>query len=170
MEDIRENNEELEEKKIIMRNGVMIKKDGVVTVKNIRPEAIEIASSRCKCVKHICGTCANLDPKKCKKVFDREEQDIREYDFIKNGIEVFNDKGTIVNFIVNKCDCYKPEITREKPKTKEELQRINRLKASIKVGYYDADSIEDANRIERENMERRYFQFFNQSEGIKKVR
>ena len=170
MEDIRENVEELEEKKIIMRNGVMIKKDGVVTVKNIRPEAVEIASSRCKCVKHICGTCANLDPKKCRKVFDREEQDIREYDFIKNGIEVFNDKGTIVNFIVNSCDCYKPEITREKPKTKEELQRINRLKASIKVGYYDTDTLEEANRIERETRERSYIQFLNQTTGKNIIR
>lgn len=96
--------------------------------------------------KHLCGEpCDGLDGCKCPKIRDTEDKNISEYDFIEDGYQVFKDDGTLVKFVVSKCKNFKP-YTR-----KNELINRNLLLKSIKILYFGAENLEEANKIQEEN-------------------
>lgn len=95
--------------------------------------------------KHLCGEpCDGLDGCKCPKISNEENTEISEYDFIQEGYQVFKDDGSLVKFVVSKCKNFKP-YTR-----KSELINQRYLLESLKILYFDAENLEEANKIQQE--------------------
>ncbi len=131
---------------------MMLKKQNCkLEIKFIDTEILkEMTKKEC----HLCANCENCRADKCQKVHDAENQYISKYDFINDGYQVYNGTGKISDFIVRECGNYEKEQERKKPQTKEELLNQNRLKASLKINYFNAESLEEANRIQNDMLYR----------------
>ena len=131
---------------------MMLKKqNGKLEIKFIDTQILrEMTKKEC----HLCANCENCRANKCQKVHDAENQYIGKYDYITDGYQVYTEIGKTSNFIVTECGNYQTEQVREKPKTKEELMRQNNLKASLKINYFNAESLEEANRIQEDSFRR----------------
>ena len=130
-----------------MENMMLKKQNGKLEIKFIDVEILnEMTKKEC----HLCANCENCRANKCQKVADIDNKYIGKYDFISDGYQVYNGNGKISDFIVRECGNYEKEQERRKPQTKEELLNQNRLKASLKINYFNAESLEEANRIQNE--------------------
>ena len=104
--------------------------------------------------KHLCSCCDNCNPKTCLKIFDLKKRIISEYDFITTGYQVYNSNGEVEKMYVAKCDQYVKYPTRKKIKTAEEIEKLKLLKESLKVLYFNAENIEEADNIQIELLEK----------------
>ncbi len=128
-----------------MENMMIKKQNGKLEITFIDAQILrEMTKKEC----HLCANCENCRADKCQKVHDAENQYISKYDFISDGYQVYNGTGKTSDFIIRECANFEKEQERRKPQTKEELMKLNRLKASLKINYFNAESIEEANRIQ----------------------
>ena len=98
---------------------------------------------------HLCWeNCANALAGKCEKVTEREKHSISDYDFITDGIQLFDDNGELDTFIVTKCNNYVK--TNQKKKNQEEIQRLKRLREGLRTSYFDTETVEEAYLLQDE--------------------
>lgn len=104
---------------------------------------------------HLCWeNCANATPRRCKKIYDLPKQTIDNYDFITDGFQIVNgDQRKVDRFIVTGCNHYEEEPEREKMSV-EERKRINDIRRNMAMLYYEADTIEEAEEIQRQQIEK----------------
>ena len=145
-----------------MKNIVVCKKDGEInynTVENGTVDSKEFGKLLRDGIKHLCSDCANCNPALCQKVEDIEKNTIDKYDFISDGIQAYDGEGIMQYFFVSKCQNFEKDKERVRPKTKEELQRLRMLKESIKINYFGAENIEEADRIQSDLVKRKQIYF-----------
>ena len=124
---------------------ILKKENGLVTVTELNDVEEQKMNETC----HLCWeNCANALPNVCPKVTDRKKHTIDAYDFITDGYQTFDDKGEVDTFIVSKCDNYQKSIRKEK--TKEEAEKLRKIKECLRMAYFEADSLEDAYIIQYE--------------------
>lgn len=111
---------------------------------NIFADLIDIIYTKNQ--KHLCFSCQNATSTLCPKVKDRIKSRIDSYDYITEGIQEIKENGEIKKFIVSKCDNYKKDEVRSTPT--ERLEKLKKLKESIKILYFDGEDIEEANRLQ----------------------
>ena len=95
-------------------------------------------------VRHLCNSCNNACPNNCDKVLDLPKQTIDNYSFISEGYQILNDDGSVDRFIVIGCKNYELNPVREI----NDSQR--KARNNVKMIYFGANSIEEANLIQRE--------------------
>ena len=140
-----------------MKN-VFIKKDNEkIILKNINKEVIESGEFYQKIhnVQHICANCDNCYADCCLKVFDEEKKPINEYSFIKKGIQIYDENGEIRFFYVTNCDNYVKDTERKKLSAED----LKRLKESIKINYFDAENIDEADQTQFDLLKRKQLSF-----------
>ena len=129
-----------------MKKIVLQKENGEVKEFNYSELFEEVAST------HLCwNACANATPSKCKKVHDEVKQNIDEYDFITDGFQILDENNEIDRFHVSGCSNYEKE-PRKKPLTADKVLYYNNMKRNIAMLYYDADSAEAAEEIQRQQI------------------
>ena len=64
--------------------------------------------------KHLCFYCENCRANLCEKVENEPKKNIREYKFIRTGLQVYNENGDLDYFYVRNCDNFE----KQKIKTK----------------------------------------------------
>lgn len=111
---------------------------------NILADLIDIIYTKNQ--KHLCFNCQNATATLCPKVKDRIKSRIDSYDFITEGIQEIKENGEMKTFIVSKCDNYKQDEVRSTPT--ERLEKLKKLKESIKILYFGGEDIEEANRLQ----------------------
>ena len=133
-----------------MESIILIKESGELKIENTTPELIEQLDKENG---HLCWeNCENACADKCRKVEDLPKKYINEYDFIKAGFQIIDDKGRIDRFIVNECDNYKK--VQPKRLTTEEKARIRRAREELRKAYFDATTLEEAYITQHELLER----------------
>lgn len=107
------------------------------------------------CDTHLCWKeCVNATPLRCEKIYDEKKQRIDQYDFITDGFQVLvGKKNKIDRFHVSGCNNYEQAEKKEKLPANE-LKRINNIKRDIAMLYYDAGTIEEADAIQKFQIER----------------
>lgn len=138
-----------------MKNVLFIKTNGETERTDIISR-LDIPKSR----SHMCSNCDNCYANKCEKVFDEVKKPIAKYDFITDGVQVYDEKGEMVQFNVFNCNEYKQDRERKNPSTKEEILRLNRIKESIKIAYFDAETIEEANETQEDLFRRKQLSLY----------
>lgn len=111
---------------------------------NIFADLIDIIYTKNQ--KNLCFNCQNATATLCPKVKDRIKSRIDSYDFITEGIQEIKENGEMKTFIVSKCDNYKQDEVRSTPT--ERLEKLKKLKESIKILYFGGEDIEEANRLQ----------------------
>ena len=109
-----------------------------------------------------CFTCKNGNTIDCPKVAD-ENKHIENYDFITDGYQINSIDGQLENLVVNKCSNYVLQEEKPKPTTKEEIVKLKKLKESLKILYFNAVDIEEANRTQNDLMMRGLLVRYNPS-------
>lgn len=140
-----------------MKNALIRKVDGKIEIQNIQDGIISgnEQDSKLQSAKHLCSKCDNCYADKCLKVFDEEKRILDEYDFIESGVQVYDENGNMHLFYVTKCNNFIKDAERKKFTTQEELENLKRLKESIKILYFDAESIEEADQTHLDLLRRR---------------
>lgn len=111
---------------------------------NIFADLIDIIYTKSQ--NHLCFSCQNATATLCPKIKDRIKSRIDSYDFITEGIQEIKENGEMKKFIVSKCDNYKKDEVRSTPT--ERLEKLKKLKESIKILYFGGEDIEEANRLQ----------------------
>lgn len=142
-----------------MKKKIIIKANGEIVQENIINKGeINSVYGLNQYKSNICGECSNCSASKCIKVEDDSiDKDIRKYDFITDGFQI-NDRneGTLDNLVVEKCNNFEKDLPRKKAQTMKEIVELNRLKESIKMLYYDAGDLDEADNIQyKENCRRK---------------
>ena len=75
------------------------------------------------------------------------QKNISDFDFI-DGYQIVNKHRELDEIIISMCANYEVDHERVKPTTFEELERIRRLKESIKILYFAAIDPEEADRVQ----------------------
>ena len=127
-----------------MNYSILKKENGEVRLINIDYEELEKIKSL-----HVnpCATCDNAYTTKCEKIGDTSKKSIRDYDYITDGYQI-NKNGEVDNLIIFNCQNYVEDKPRKSNRCADEIKRLNELKASIKILYFDAGSIEEADEIQ----------------------
>ena len=107
------------------------------------------------CPRTTCFDCQNARACECEKIADENYKGINEYSFITDGYQIYDKNGNLKSFVVSKCNNYKEDEPRKRPTTKEELDQLRYLKESIKILYFNAENIAEANRIQTDLFNRR---------------
>ena len=154
-----------------MKNSILKKENGVVEA--IMADASVIESKEFgqelrDTVPHLCFNCENCSPLTCKKIKDEVKSTIDGYDFIGNGLQVYDHRGDLLYFYVSTCDNFIKDQERKKKTNKEEIKALNRIKESIKIAYFDATDIDDADNKHLYQLERGLLTFDKPRELIKK--
>ena len=93
--------------------------------------------------KHLCWqSCKNAYALKCPKIGDYIKEEIRKYDFITDGYQIFTKSGNVDTFVVSGCLNYEKEEKREL--TNEEKNRARRARESLRMAYFDAETLDEA--------------------------
>ena len=94
--------------------------------------------------KHLCWeNCKNACVSRCDKINDNGKQLIGDYDYITSGLQIVSDiTGEVDRFLVFGCEKY--EEKQQRKLTPAESLRIKKLKESVKMLYFDAETIEEA--------------------------
>ena len=97
-----------------------------------------------------CGSCRNCYANKCLKVEDTaDKKDIRKYDYITDGFQINdNETGELDYLVVEKCAKYEHDLPRKKATTREEIENLKLLKESIKILFFDAGDLDEADNIQ----------------------
>ena len=107
----------------------------------------EVYRSVRKSGNHLCPSCDNCRPVKCLKIFDEVKRPLGDYEFVKEGLQIYKD-DEMQCFYITKCDNYVKDRERSKPSTLEEIENLKRVHESIKIAYFDAETIEEANQTQ----------------------
>ena len=130
-----------------MANKVAVKTNGEVTTKKVTKQLKE--DLKTKNFNHLCGKdCACAYANVCPKIAHLPKKDISEYEFISDGMQVYDSEGYMSDFIVSGCSNYKYKDPFENKKM--DLRDLKRIRESLKIYYFDAESIEEAEKIEYE--------------------
>lgn len=113
---------------------------------------------------HLCYlNCKNATTLLCPKIADRRKKYISSYDFIIDGYQIVNNNDIEV-FVVS--NCLKYEEQHEKKFNIEQQRRINEIVKSIKMHYFDAETIEEANAIEKNMIKKNelkpFYNYYNE--------
>ena len=136
---------------VIVKNKFIVKIDENVWIRDVDTEEVlkdENFKNFFPYQSHLCSNCDNCYADKCTKVMDITKKPINKYDYISNGAQIFDDNGESAFFYVRECNNYKADKERHKPSTKEELDNLKRMKESIKIAYFDAENIEEADQTQ----------------------
>ena len=133
-----------------MKNVILKKQDGVISTEDYDISKIKEIKSN---YSSPCFDCKNGYASKCQKMFDCGAKDIKDYDFIDSGIQSYDENG-ISNLYVMNCTNYEKDAPRKPATTKEEIERLKYLKESIKILYFSAETVEEANRTQHDLMRR----------------
>ena len=128
-----------------MRNTIIKKENGEVEILR----GAELINSLKKEPTNPCSNCRNCYASMCPKVEDVRNKDIRKYDFITDGYQVYDENGVMDRFIVSKCNNYEKDLPRKKTRTKEEYLAYRRLFDSLKILAFDGVDVREADRIQR---------------------
>lgn len=110
-----------------------------------------------------CIECKKGNPIDCPKIAARANKHIENYDFITDGYQINNSDGELENLVVYKCSNFEKQEAKPRPQTKEELQRLKQLKESLKILYFSAYDIEEADRKQAYLMKRGILTEYNPS-------
>lgn len=131
------------QKEVEMLDNVALKKvDGKtehVPVSSLTEE--EIGEKVChKCWQH----CECAKANECDKIYDQYKKTIDEYEFITDGIQIYDNEGRLEKFIVTNCKNYKAkEKLKVSSSERELLNRVIRL-----YGYkFKLDNIDALNEL-----------------------
>lgn len=106
------------------------------------------------CSVHLCwNECANATPLKCKKIYDKKKQTIDNYEFITDGFQIIKGNNKVDRFHVSGCNYYEKEPEKEKL-TADLIQYYNDIKRNIAMLYYDTDTVEEADELQRLQIEK----------------
>ena len=104
-------------------------------------------------IKNPCFECTNGYVTKCPKMADEVKKNISKYDFITDGYQIYNEDGEVDIFAISKCSNFVRQ-EKNKPTTKEEIARLRYLKESIKILYFDAVDIDEADKTHHDLQKR----------------
>ena len=110
-----------------------------------------------------CVECKKGNAIDCPKMADGMKKNIEKYDFITDGYQINSFDGELENLVVCNCSNYEEEEERPKAKTKEEILRLKKLKENIKIMYFNACDIDEADRIQSDLMRRGLLAEYNPS-------
>lgn len=144
-----------------MEKTVYMKNNGEVNEVNVTEQ--ELKEMKFGCFSP-CSTCDNGYASKCPKMADRQFKPIEMYDFISDGFEVLDDDGLIDELYITKCNNYVKDRPRKVARTKEEIDELRRLKESIKMLYFDAMDIDEANQTEMDLINRKKYRLITPQE------
>ena len=133
-----------------MKSIIFKKENGEVRIINANEELLHFIKSEAT---NPCINCEKGYVTKCQKMAD-EHKNISKYDFITDGYQINREDGELENFVVCNCTNFENDHERVKPKTKEQLIDLNRLKESIKILYFGGVDIDEANQIQRDLVNR----------------
>lgn len=111
--------------------------------------------------KHLCGDCDNCSPAKCLKIFDEVKRVINDYEFVTHGYQIYDKNGIMEKLYISKCKDFIPSKVRRGAKTGEELRKLKRMKDNLKIMYFDAENIEEANQTQYDLLNRGQIYFGN---------
>ena len=150
-----------------MKNALLKKVNGEVEIINLEttPDGKKEVKGK---IDHLCSKCDNCYAAKCLKVFDEVKQLISEYDFITDGLQLYDSNGEMKFFYVTECDDYKEDRKRHSPSTKEEIENLKRIRESIKIAYFNAETIEEADQTQFDLFRRKQLSFSSESDKSKK--
>ena len=100
--------------------------------------------------KHLCWEdCEYAFADKCPKIRDYyKETHINKYPFIEEGWQTLDENGDVDDFIVTKCSKYE----HAKPGPTRTAQEVKKIKDSLRTHYFDAMTVEEANRKQAEDI------------------
>lgn len=128
-----------------MNNVILKKENGVVSVIEYDPTLFEEESKK-KAV-HLCWEhCTNACVGQCQKITDYRKKTIDKYDFISDGMQIMDDDGKIDRFLVTGCNNYKK--AEQKVQTAEQKRRLKNLRDGLKMAYFDALTLQEANQVQ----------------------
>ena len=145
-----------------MKNTIVVKELNKLWFRDISPEElenIEFSKKMHLSHKHLCSDCDNCYANKCVKVADEVKKSMDEYDFITSGTQVYNGNGEVDFFYVEECNNFKEDRKRSKPTTKEEIENLKRMKESIKIAYFDAENIDEADQTQADLFRRKQLEY-----------
>ena len=131
-----------------MKNTILKKDYGMISEIEANEDTIKTIKSECPGT--ICFDCQNARACKCEKIDDEQYKNIDSYDFITDGYQIYDRKGEIKSFVVSNCVNFKKDEKRVRPTTKEELEKLRQLKESIKILYFNAENIKEADKIQQD--------------------
>ncbi len=140
-----------------MKSIVLKKENGNVEVVSIDKVTLH---DLIKKHKNPCISCDNAYTSKCKKVED-ENKNINNYDFVISGYQINNELGETQKLMVCECSNYVVDRPRVKAKTREEIEKLNKLKESIKINYFNAIDIDEADQIQEDLINRGQISLYN---------
>ena len=128
-----------------MKSVVFKKENGEVRIINADEESVRKISSD---YTNPCSECIKGYANKCPKMTYGHKKNIANYDFITDGYQVNNENGEFENLVVCKCENFE----KDKPRNKslEELKKMKKLAESIKIFYFSAVDVEEANKIQND--------------------
>lgn len=131
-----------------MKERILVKENGNTKEITFSKREVErIKSDRT----HLCRSCTYCTPLDCKKVKDTKKQTIDKYNFIIDGKEYINELGEVENLVVNECDNYQNYL----PRNKKSIVEANKSKRLLKLIFYNAQDIQDANNTQQYRKELR---------------
>ena len=104
---------------------------------------------------HLCFDCDNCYADKCPKVSDGVKRSLKKYPFISEGVQVYDANGDTKYLFVSKCDNFEKDRERHKLTTQEEIENLKRMKESIKVAYFNALDIDEADETHYDLLKRK---------------
>ena len=134
-----------------MENIVIKKENGVVRIINANKDLINKIT---KGYTNPCAECKKCNSNDCEKVADGNNKHIEKYDFITDGYQINGSDGELQNLVVRNCSNFEKQPTKPRPKTPEELLELKRLRESLKIAYFNAYDIEEADRTQYDLMMR----------------
>ena len=115
--------------------------------KRIFSDQIDIVFEKLQ--KHLCWqNCKYACPSQCEKVADYVKKEIGQYKFITDGYQVIDKSRSVDTFVVTGCLNYEKEEKREL--TEEERIRAKRAKESLRIAYFDAETLDEAYIIQND--------------------
>ena len=136
-----------------MKNTIITKENGNVTYQEVEHKYAEKKAFEQELrenLVHLCTSCDNCRSSLCEKIADEAKKEIGDYPFIDEGLQVFDKDNEIDLFYVTKCNNYKKDHERVKQTSADQLRELRRLKESIKMAYFDAETIEEADETQRD--------------------
>lgn len=97
-----------------------------------------------------CSRCEFGYASRCPKIEGDPEYSIVDYNFITDGYQIYDGCNQTSELIIANCVNYQKDHPRKKPQTLDEILKLRHLQESIKILYFDAIDIEEANRIQND--------------------
>ena len=130
-----------------MEKTILVKVNGEVEKTTVDNEVIRELKKQ---YSNPCFNCEKGYASKCPKIASDETKSIMDFDFITDGYQIVNKQGELDELIICQCNNYELDHERVKLNTLEAMRRIQRLKESIKILYFDAIDPEEADRVQED--------------------